>query len=62
MLLTDSDLEAIAQIYSRQIEFGSDDRTALNLATIVYQQRHPRECVDDSRRMLGNALARKALR
>lgn len=35
MLLTDNDLEAVTQIYSRQIEFGSDDQTALNLATIV---------------------------
>lgn len=62
MLLTDEELKIITQVYLRQIEFGSDDRTALNLVTIVYLQRHPYESIHDSRKMLEKALAQQELR
>ena len=57
MLLNEEDLEAVARAYYGQIEFGSDSRTALNLATIVYQQRHPHAIADNTRIMVEGALA-----
>ncbi|MBT5110078.1 MAG: hypothetical protein HOM25_15475 [Rhodospirillaceae bacterium] len=61
MLLTEEDLNAVAQAYRCQIDFGSDERTALNLATIVYQQRHPYAVAANSRTLVGDALAKSAL-
>lgn len=57
MMLNVDDLEAVAHAYHGQIEFGSDVRTALNLATIVYQQRHPYAVADNTRLMVEDALA-----
>ena len=42
--------------YREQIEFGSEECTALNLATIVYQQRHPSVPVVKARALVGEAL------
>jgi hypothetical protein len=42
--------------YLEQIEFGSAVDAALNLATIVYQQRHPCVPVGEARAMVGEAL------
>ncbi len=42
--------------YREQIEFGSEKDTALNLATIVYQQRHPCVPAGQAREMVGAAL------
>lgn len=42
--------------YSEQIKFGSAQDTALNLATIVYQQRHPCVPVKEARAIVGEAL------
>lgn len=58
-LLTQDDLNAVAEAYRCQIDFGSDERTALNLATIVYQQRHPYAVATDSRTLVGDALAER---
>jgi hypothetical protein len=62
MLLTAKELKIISQVYLRQTEFGIDGRTALNLATIIYLQRHPYESVHDGRKMLEQALAQQELR
>jgi hypothetical protein len=42
--------------YREQIEFGSEKDTALNLATIVYQQRHPCVPACKAKAMVGAAL------
>lgn len=42
--------------YNEQIEFGSTQDNALNLATIVYQQRHPCVPVGTAKALVGNAL------
>ncbi len=42
--------------YREQIEFGSTQDNALNLATIVYQQRHPCIPVCKARAIVGEAL------
>lgn len=42
--------------YREQIEFGSSEDTALNLATIVYQQRHPRLPTNEARALVSKAL------
>ena len=57
MLLTKDDFDVVARAYHCQIDFGSDERTALNLATIVYQQRHPYAVAANSRIMVENALS-----
>mgnify|MGYP004002101251 CR=1 FL=1 len=56
MLLNEDDLEAVARAYHGQIEFGSDKRTALNLATIVYQQRHPYAVAENTRLIVEESL------
>ena len=42
--------------YREQLEFGSAEDTALNLATIVYQQRHPCVPVKEARAIVCEAL------
>ena len=42
--------------YREQIKFGSEQDCALNLATIVYQQRHPRVPASQARLLVGKAL------
>lgn len=42
--------------YREQIEFGSSQDNALNLATIVYQQRNPCVPVSKARTIVGEAL------
>ena len=61
ILLTEDDFSTVSQVYCSQIEFGSDKRTALNLATIVYQQRHPYAEVDISRNMIKGEIRRRIL-
>ncbi len=50
------DFFAARAAYREQIEFGSEQNTALNLATIVYQQRHPCVPACKAREIVGNAL------
>jgi hypothetical protein len=59
MLLTEDDFSTISRVYCNQIEFGIDKRTALNLATIVYQQRHPYAAVDVSRDIIKDEIRRR---
>ena len=40
-VIKSSDHRAVHDAYWEQIEFGSAPKSALNLATIVYLQRHP---------------------
>ena len=47
---------AVMNAYREQIEFGSSEDTALNLATIVYQQRHPRLPTNEARALVSKAL------
>ena len=42
--------------YREQIEFGSPPNTALDLATIVYQQRNPSVPVDEARELIAEVL------
>ena len=42
--------------FREQIEFGNSEDCALNLATIVYQQRHPSVPVKEARAIVGQAL------
>ena len=50
---------AIVKAYRRQIAIGTDRDTALNLATSVYQQRHPRVPMREARALV-DALTRHA--
>ena len=59
MLISDEEFETIGRVYSSQIDFGSDMRTALNLATIVYQQRHPYAAVSESRCLIRDEINRR---
>ena len=49
-------LGAARTAYREQIEFGSPPRTALDLATIVFQQRNPTVPVDEARELIVEAL------
>lgn len=42
--------------YREQIEFGSPPQTALDLATIVYQQRNPCVPTKEARELIANML------
>lgn len=42
--------------YREQIEFGNTEDNALNLATIVYQQRHPCVPAGQAKAMVSEAL------
>lgn len=42
--------------YDEQIAFGSPPRTALDLATIVYQQRNPKVPVEEARERIAQVL------
>ena len=42
--------------YREQIAFGSSQNTALDLATIVYQQRNPHVSTCDARARIAEAL------
>lgn len=55
--LTDEDFRAVKSAYLEQIAFGSDRNTAMNLATIVYQQRNPSSVLQNSRDIVGNVVA-----
>ena len=50
------DLCAARAAYREQIEFGNTRDNAWNLATIVYQQRHPCMPVGKARAIVGEAL------
>lgn len=50
------ELCAARAAYREQIEFGSSEVNALNLATIVYQQRHPCVPACKARAIVGEAL------
>ncbi|MEX2617031.1 MAG: hypothetical protein WD767_13125 [Alphaproteobacteria bacterium] len=47
---------AILDAYWEQIEFGSRPESAVNLATIVYQQRHPAVPVAEARNVVDGIL------
>ena len=47
---------AILDAYWEQIEFGSRPDSAMNLAIIVYHQRHPAIPVDEAREYVGSIL------
>lgn len=49
-------LEAALSAYRAQLEFGSPQRTALDLATIVFQQRYPRVSTTDARIRIAETL------
>ncbi|MDD9905827.1 MAG: hypothetical protein OXT06_19845 [Rhodospirillaceae bacterium] len=49
-------LEAAKAAYKEQINFGSAARTALDLATIVYQQRNPHVPASEARELIAGAL------
>lgn len=55
--ITDDDFRAVKSAYLDQIAFGSDQGTALNLATIVYQQRNPFAALQNSRDLVGCVVA-----
>ncbi len=47
---------AAKSAYREQIEFGSPPRTALDLATIVYQQRNPCVPTEEARELIAELL------
>ena len=49
-------LGAAKSAYQEQIAFGSTPQTALDLATIVYQQRNPRIPTEEARTLIADAL------
>lgn len=51
------DFSAVTRAYQEQIAVGNSREMAVNIATIVYQQRHPFEIVEKSRVMVGAAVA-----
>jgi hypothetical protein len=55
-VISASEHRAILDAYREQIEFGSQMESALNLATIVYQQRHPAVPVAEARALVGGIL------
>ena len=55
-LVVKDDFCAARAAYREQIEFGSEEGNALNLATIVYQQRNPCIPVYEARSIVGEAL------
>ena len=55
-LIIDCEQRAILDAYWEQIEFGSRPESAINLAIIVYQQRHPATPVDEARAFVGSIL------
>jgi len=56
--IDEKDLCAVARAYREQIAFGSGPEAALNLATIVYQQRHPCVPLAVARTRVDAALAK----
>ena len=54
--ISDFEHRAIVDAYWEQIEFGSRPESAMNLAVIVYQQRHPAIPVDEARAFVGGVL------
>ena len=56
MIVDTKEFCAVMNAYREQIDFGSGQDMALNLATIVYQQRHPLIPVDTAREFVGEAL------
>tara|TARA_R110001606_G_scaffold392293_1_gene561105 strand:- start:416 stop:616 length:201 start_codon:yes stop_codon:yes gene_type:complete len=55
-VISTAEHRAILDTYWEQIEFGSQPESAMNLATIVYQQRHPAVPVDEARAVVGDLL------
>lgn len=55
-VISATELRAIMDAYWEQIEFGSRPESAVNLATIVYQQRHPAVPVAEARCVVGSIL------
>ena len=55
-LIVDCEKRAVLDAYWEQIEFGSRPDSALNLAIIVYQQRHPAIPVAEARAFVGSIL------
>lgn len=55
-VVSEKEHRAILDAYWEQIEFGSRPESALNLATIVYQQRHPAVPVAEARSVVGDIL------
>ena len=51
-----SDHCAVQAVYWKQIEFGCAPKSALNLATIVYLQRHPTVPVEIARARVDDIL------
>lgn len=50
------EFDAARNAYQEQIEFGTSSNTALNLATIVYQQRNPFVSACEARARVAEAL------
>ena len=55
-LISNCEHRAILDAYWEQIEFGSRPESAMNLAVIVYQQRHPSIPVAEARAYVGDIL------
>jgi hypothetical protein len=55
-VISDYEHRAILDAYWEQIEFGSRPESAMNLAVIVYQQRHPAVPIDEARAHVGHIL------
>lgn len=56
VLQCDAAFGAAKAAYREQIAFGSTPQTALDLATIVYQQRNPRIPTEEARTLVADAL------
>jgi hypothetical protein len=55
-IINSCDQRAVQNAYCEQIEFGSAPKSALNLATIVYLQRHPRVTAENARACVDEIL------
>ncbi len=56
IIKNNEEFDAARNAYREQIEFGSSSNTALNLATIVYQQRNPFISACEARARVAEAL------
>lgn len=55
--MSEDDARAVKGAFLGQIAIGIDRATALNLAVIVYQQRHPFDALDSSQTIVRNYLS-----
>lgn len=51
------DFSAVTTAFKEQIAVGNSHEMAVNIATIVYQQRHPFAALENSRSLVGAAVA-----